>query len=299
MLEEKIFLEYSKDKLSKMYDAMVSNIKKEEFIRAYSYLKNTGNKQYFFLSKIQENKIFVDKKISEKQFIKAKFNDTRTGRLSCESTPNLYTMKNSERKLVIAPQGKVLVKLDFIACQLRLFFYLIGKEEYFLSEDPYQLVASNLNCSRETAKIICIKKIFGAGNQSMLRSIDAEQLKKVNEIFDKEINIDYSKDRKFMFDSFDRPIKVLTNKKKTQENNLLQCLERNVLLNACVNIRNFLIEDKINGKIIFPFHDAVCIIMNEGELSKKQQIKYLFENSFTKCKMHSKLKEGKNFLEVS
>lgn len=208
-------------------------------------------------------------------------------------------MKSEDRVSIVAPKDYSLIKLDFIACQVRLYFYLTNQEEFFQEKDVYEKIASKMKCSREIAKISSIKKLFGARERSLLETLNRSQYDSLLEIFGKEIKLDWSKDQKFVFNMFDRPILINSKNRHTIENNLLQSTERDVLLSSLVSIKKYLTENKINIVILFPFHDAVIFMVKDTE--NKQiidDIQCLYETSFA-CRMFSSLKKGKTFGDVA
>jgi hypothetical protein len=296
LIDEELFEEISRQKLKIMFDYYERRKDSEVFKKAVSYYLKHGCEQYILLNEISKNKIFVDKSVNQNGFIKVKYNDTRTGRLSCEGQLNLFTINDSKRKLVISKTDYSLVKFDFIACQVRIFLYLIGSS-LCQKEDPYDEVSKLINCSRDVAKECCIKIIFGSMKKTMLKIITEEQYKKLMTIFSKKIKFSSCDD--FIFDIYDRPIKTNSRTDSVLNNNVLQCTERNIMLNSAISVNNFINEQKINGNILFTFHDALVIILHNDEQDRIKQIQEKFENSFFGCKMFSKVKKGNSFDEVA
>ena len=294
LLEDSLFDSLMKEKLKCMFSWYETHKETDVFEKAQKYFQEYGNKQYFVLNEIQKSKIFLD---NERRFIRVKYNDTRTGRLSCDGEINLFTLKNEKRSLIIAPKDYVLVKFDFIACQVRLFFYLLGKKDFYECIDPYEKIADILKCSRELAKSCSVKMIFGSSKNALLKTISVGQYKKLQEIFDKKIPLDESSG--FLFNFFGRPVKISSHNQNVLINNVLQSMERDVLLNATYNVNKLIKDQKTSANIYFTFHDALCIIIQKRELPRLDEIKEKFETSWSYCKMYSKEKIGQNFLEVS
>ena len=292
LIDEDLFLEITKDKLTKMFSILEKIHERPEFEKACVYYEKFGKEQYKLLNAISKNNIYL----SNGSKIKIKYNDTRTGRLSCDGPINIFSLQADKRQNIVSKEGFSFLKLDYSACQVRLFFYLLGNELY-KTEDPYFEISKTICCSRETAKDLSIKMLFGAYKKTFLKSITEQQYEKLEKIFDKQ---KIRTDGDFVFDIFERPIKVFSNNKSTVINNILQCMERNVLLSSLCKINDHLKKSKIQAKILFPFHDAVVIMIRDEHLiGKTQEIKEIFENSFFGCKMFSKVKKGKDFKEVS
>ncbi len=292
LVDEDVFIEITKEKLKKMFLLLTKLHQKREFEKACRYYTKFGRKQYKLLSIFEKNSI----PLSDGRKLKLKYNDTRTGRLSCDGPINIFTLHPDGRKSIVSEENHSLLKLDYSACQVRLFFYLTNNKLY-KSEDPYLEISKEIQCSRETAKDLSIKMLFGAYKNTFLKSISEHQYEKLESIFDKQ-NIKVNSD--FVYDEFERPIKILSNNKSTIINNLLQSMERNVLLNSLCKINDYIKTNEIQAKILFPFHDAVVIMIQDDLLDKEaNKIKEIFENSFFGCKMFSKIKIGKDFKEAS
>lgn len=291
LIHENIFFEITKSKLKKMFSNLLLLNEKQEFKNACIYYEKFGKNQYNLLRSIEKNHICL----SDGRKIKIKYNDTRTGRLSCEGEINIYNLPIKKRQNIISCDNFHLLKMDYTACQIRLFFY-ITQNELYKEKDPYLKISEVLNCSRDVAKKVSIEKLFGAQKNTILKSISSKQYEKLCEILNtNNIKIDYD----FMFDIFNRPIKIFSNDKTTIINNLLQSIERNVLLNSLYEIDKYIKEKKLQIKILFPFHDAAIIMIHDKCFEEVKKIKDIFENSFFGCKMFSKAKVGKNFKEIT
>ena len=292
LIDEDSFLKITRDKLEKMFPLLIKLSKKKEFEKACRYYVKFGRQQYKLLNIIEKNGI----PLSDGRKIRLKYNDTRTGRLSCDGPINIFALRPDRRQSIVSEEGHSLLKLDYSACQVRLFFYMT-KNELYKVEDPYLEISKEIQCSRETAKDLSIKMLFGAYKNTFLKSISERQYEKLESIFDKQ---KIKTDSDFAYDEFERPIKILTDNKSTIINNILQSMERNVLLSSLCKINDYIKTNEIQAKILFPFHDAVVIMIRDEHLiGKTQEIKEIFENSFFGCKMFSKVKKGKDFKEVS
>lgn len=293
LLNAETFDDITKAKLSEyneFYEKMKNNI---IFNRAVNYYKKIGRAQYELLEEISRNKIYLH----DGSFIRLKYNDTRTGRLSCEGKTNLYTMKSDDREAVVAKDNFRLVKFDFIACQVRLFLFLI-KNDLYESIDPYEEISKMLGCDRTTSKNCCIARIFGAKKRSLIEKINEEQYEKLMKLFPQKTKI-YEEHDGFAFNLFERPVKIKNKDIDVVNNNILQSIERDILLIAMRNVLKHIELNKIRANILFPFHDAFVMMIQEDELSSIEKIKEIFENSFEKCTMFSKVKTGKTLKEIA
>jgi DNA polymerase I-like protein with 3'-5' exonuclease and polymerase domains len=290
LFEPHIYEEIVKNRLDMMNDFWRANKNSNLFVKALEYYKKYGKRQYDFLKKLELQPIDT-----AKGPVFLKFKDTRTGRLASDenSELNIYNMPLRDRNKIIVKSGHFILQFDFIACQMRIYFAIVGHElaKYY---DPYAKISKDIGIHRQDAKLYSFKMLFGDMG-GKIRRLTKEQNTYFVNMFSKKIYDDNSCSiGSYIYDTFGRPVLITSQSKSVVMNNLMQCEERNTLMNSMCEVDDYLKSNNVDAKILFPFHDAMVMSISQKDLIHIKKIRNVFEQS----KMFSKISIGKNFGEM-
>lgn len=283
-----------KNSLDRIYHDRIEILKNEYknlknsnlFVNAKNYYDHYGKTQYDLLYKMEN----IDILSGDKSY-RFSYSDTRTGRLKCRSTnsrKNLYTMNLLERNR-IRPKNKdyVLLYMDYVAAQFRLYLRLNNKDNLYQFYDPYDKIADIIGIDRHYTKLICLKFLFGR------KFLNNKLINKISFIANGEQKFDNCYIGNYIYNYYGRPICITSEDHNIILVNVLQSLERDTLLNSMVAINNFISNNNLNSYLLFPFHDACGIALHKDEITHIPKIRNLFEESKI-CPMYSRMFVGNN-----
>jgi hypothetical protein len=293
LFEPHIYEQIVKYRLDMMNDFWRAYKNNNLFIKALKYYQDYGKKQYDLLRRLELQPINTTKGVSY-----LKFKDTRTGRLASseDSEINIYNMSIADRYKIVAKPGHFLFQFDFVACQMRIYF-LLTKHELGLQYDPYTKMSKDMNIHRQDAKLYSFKSLFG-GKYSRIKRLSDSQNEYLANIFKNKIyKLNDCSIGSYIYNAFGRPVLVTSQSISVIMNNLMQCEERDLLMNSIVRVDEFIKSKNLETRILFPFHDASILSIPQNELCYIKEIRNIIEESKL-GNMFSKISFGKNFGEM-
>jgi hypothetical protein len=192
---------------------------------------------------------------------------TKTGRLTIKKGPQILTLKKEFRS-VFTPMkpASSLYEIDFVSCEPRV---ALNIAKVHANSDVYLsfIESSNIDISRDTAKIAVLCSLYGAGNhrlEQLLRKDTSEVtatylLRAVSKYFDLpnlKQTLRHQAKSGMIQNYFGRPIDVDSGRESILVNNYLQSTASDVAI-AGFNEFTKLFAGKC--KALFVIHDALVI----------------------------------------
>jgi len=293
LIESHIYRKLVEYRLESMWGFYNKNKNSNLFKNTIEYYSNYGQKQYMMLRELETKPIYTT---HGESFLK--FKDTRTGRLASSevSDLNIYNMSNDDRKTIISKSGYVIVQFDYVACQMRLYLALSDNK---LAEcyDPYIKIAKDLNIDRHDAKLYSFKMLFSKYKNKDIKKLNQNCQCYLSDVFCKKLYGDNNVIGSYTYDTYQRPILITSQSDSVITNNILQCTERNALLNSLCAVNDYIKSNNVNARILFSFYDAGILMISEKELLHIKNIRKIFEQSKL-CNMYSKISVGHNYGEM-
>jgi len=218
----------------------------------------------------------------------------RTGRLAFKKgTLNIYNMPKSMRKCIVAPKGFNIVQFDFNSFQPRLAIGSTDNEEFkslFKDVDIYSIFGGD----RKKKKIEFLAWLF-----SNIKNEEFERLAKPIVDLKSKVYLESKKKNK-LINKFGRVINTVGLEKHVIFQNFITSLEVDVIL-SLVRMTSIAFKNR-KSRVLFPYHDAVIMMIHDDDLNMIDKIRNFFENCHTSkfgISFPVKISIGKNFGELN
>lgn len=218
--------------------------------------------------------------MSSSPYVKYNMFGSRTGRLTTRANSFPILNLNKEFRSAVQPTNDIFIELDFNAFELRVMFYLLGKEQPDI--DIHQWNVENVYkglCTREEAKRRIFSWLYNLESDDYLSERAYSRQDIINRYWDGEKIIN----------PFGRTIQA---DRFHAISYLIQSTAVDIVLRQMIKVHNILKNTK--SHIAFTIHDSVVIDMHKDDVNIVPLIKKEF-SSLDGTSFLSSVSAGRNF----